>query len=152
MRRDEYPNPDAVVYAAPLPPRFPCQQTTQDPGKLYPVHNHGAWMDRQGNGTTDVDSGHYHRVRRFKVVQDQSDGHTHQLTMLPCGAGAAQTVGRDGAIATIPSPSAAGGYNGTMLAAPEPFHIRPWMVVVGAVVVLGAVVGAVIYFNREQES
>jgi hypothetical protein len=91
-----YPNPDAVVYASTLPPRFPCQLTTTDTGKSYPMHNHGAWIDREGNGNTDVDAGHFHRVRGGRVLADPSDGHTHQLTMLPCGAGAPQRVARDG--------------------------------------------------------
>lgn len=79
-----------------MPPRFPCQITTQTPSKIYPLHNHGAWIDKDGNGNTDVDAGHFHRVRNFKLIADQSDGHTHQLTTLPCGAGAPITVPRDG--------------------------------------------------------
>lgn len=60
------------------------------------MHSHGAWLDKTGNGNTDVTAAHYHRVRDFVVLPDQSDGHTHELTMLPCGAGGPQTTARRG--------------------------------------------------------
>lgn len=92
-----YPDPDAVKYAKTMPPRFPCQMTTDATGRIYPMHHHGAWIDKLGNGNTDLDAGHWHHVRSFKVESDPTDGHTHELTMLPCGAGAAQTVARPSA-------------------------------------------------------
>jgi hypothetical protein len=81
-----------------MPPRHPCQLTTDDAGRIYSAHHHGAWIDKLGNGNTDLDSGHWHHVRSFKVEADPTDGHTHELTMLPCGAGAAQTVERPSAM------------------------------------------------------
>jgi hypothetical protein len=82
-----YPDPDRIVRPTTDPPRFPCQLTNRSAGKLYPIHSHGAWVNRDGEGTTDVTARHYHRVRNFKVLPDPSDGHTHELTGLPCGAG-----------------------------------------------------------------
>lgn len=54
---------------------------------MYPIHDHCAFVDRRGDGKTDVAASHYHNVRGGSVLPDQSDGHTHRLTGLPCGAG-----------------------------------------------------------------
>jgi hypothetical protein len=54
---------------------------------MYPIHDHCAFVDRQGDGVTGVDASHFHYVRGGKVKPDSSDGHTHNLTGLPCGAG-----------------------------------------------------------------
>jgi hypothetical protein len=83
-----YPDPENVVYPTTLPPGFPCELTSRDAGKMYPIHDHGAYLNADGDGTTDVTAGHYHRVRGGRVLPDESDGHTHRLTGLPCGAGA----------------------------------------------------------------
>ena len=91
----QYPNPDNVRYATTLPPPFPCQMTTRTASKSYPIHYHGAWINAAGDGNTDVDAGHFHRVRNGRVLADQTDGHTHDLTMLPCGAGGAHPMSRN---------------------------------------------------------
>ncbi len=100
MRRTQYPNPDAVPYLRVQPPGFPCQLTTENPGDAYPVHDHGAWLNAQGNGNTDNASGHFHVVRDFHV-EPADDGHVHDLTMLPCGVGGPRTTGRDGPITRV---------------------------------------------------
>ncbi len=147
MRRSPYPNPDAIQYASTQPPGFPCQLTTQDPARLYPLHHHGAWLNADGTGTTDLASGHFHRVIDGRVQPDLSDGHTHQLTNLPCGAGAPRSIGRDGEMpltlmgATDPAPI------------PPPMRIeRPSMVpwVIGAVMVVGIVVGGVLLMRQDE--
>lgn len=82
-----YPNPDDVVRPTWYPPKYPLQLTSNDAAKLYPIHNHNAAVDAQGNGVTSTDASHYHRVRAGQVLPDSSDGHTHRLTGLPAGAG-----------------------------------------------------------------
>ena len=117
---------------------------------MYPVHQHGAFLNPAGTGNTDVSSGHYHRVSEFRVQPDPSDGHTHQLTMLPCGWGAAQTTGRDG-----PMPQFQLGDGGTdlvpaqqrMVALAPKISMLPW--VIGAVVVSGLVIGGVLLLRSE---
>ncbi len=94
--RTQYPNPAAVVYPTTQPAGYPCQMTTQTPSEVYALHNHGAFLNRTGRGSTDVQAGHWHSVEGFHVMPDEKDGHTHELTMLPCGWGAAQTTGREG--------------------------------------------------------
>ncbi len=92
-----YPDPAAIVYQTTQPPGFPPQLTTvtkppegrPDAASLYPLHNHQAFVNAQGDGTTDVAAGHYHHVRDGRVQPDLSDGHTHELTGLPSGAGGA---------------------------------------------------------------
>lgn len=94
---EPYPNPAAVVYPTTSPPRFPPQLTsvTKPPvGRpaaysLYPLHNHQAFVDRQGAGVTDTVASHFHRVANGRVQPDPSDGHTHDLTGLASGAGGA---------------------------------------------------------------
>jgi hypothetical protein len=149
VRRSLYPNPDAVQYASTQPTGFPCQLTTQDPARLYPLHHHGAWLNAEGNGNTDLRSGHFHRVVDGRVQPDPSDGHTHQLTSLPCGWGAPRTIGRDG---QMPSQALMMGADDPV-PAPAPMRVeRPSMVpwVVGAVVVVGLVVGGVLLMRSEE--
>lgn len=83
-----YPDPDRIVYPTTDPPRYPCQLTSKCvESRLYPLHEHNAYVDREGNGTTDVVASHFHRVRGGRILPDESDGHEHRLTGLPCGAG-----------------------------------------------------------------
>jgi len=118
---------------------------------MYPVHNHGAFLREDGNGNTDVAAGHFHRVVNFRVQADPSDGHTHEMTMLPCGVGAPHTTGRNGPIQALQP-----GLNGLGDLAPTPtalpptrpgFSVWPW--VVGAVVVSGLVIGGVLLMRSE---
>ena len=113
---------------------------------MYPLHSHGAWLNREGTGNTDVATGHFHRVVGFRVQPDPSDGHTHELTMLPCGAGAAQTTPRDGQLQLHGSDDLV-----TFLGAAEPpkFSLLPWLV--GAVVVSGLVIGGVMLMRSDDE-
>lgn len=142
-----YPNPDRVVYPTGQPLAYPCQLTTRDPARMYPMHNHGAWLDAQGNGNTDVDAGHFHRVRGFKVLADESDGHTHTLTQLPCGAGAPRTLpGPEGSSTAL----AAVDGNVAMMGAGGKRSVWPW--VVGAIVVVGVIVAGVMMYKHAQES
>ncbi len=82
-----FPNPDDVVYPTTAPPPFPPQLTSRDSGKLYPIHDHCAFINADGNGNTDVVASHFHRVRNGRILPDASDSHDHRLTGLPCGAG-----------------------------------------------------------------
>lgn len=157
MQPDRYPDPDAVVYASTLPMSYPCQMTTRDTGKGYPIHSHGAWIDKAGNGNTDADAGHFHRVREGRVLPDESDGHTHQLTMLPCGAGAPQSMARNG---LIPMPQLGDSApqsqmdlvrmqaeNASLQASAR---MRQNIIIgVSALIFVGAVVGAVMYLRSE---
>lgn len=150
MRHTQYPDPGAIVYAKTMPPPFPCQQTTRDAGKSFPIHNHGAWLSKEGDGNTDVDSGHFHRVRGFKVLPDESDGHTHQLTMLPCGAGGARTVGRDGQLIPIGTQVNVpdGQYRlNSLMGVSSPSRKWLWWGL-GAVVVTGAIVGGIMLYQH----
>jgi hypothetical protein len=90
----QYPDPNLVVYPTTAPPPFPPQLTTREAGKLYPVHDHCAFVDVKGDGNTDVVASHFHYVRDSRVLPDPSDGHKHDLTGLPCGAGGAVGAGR----------------------------------------------------------
>lgn len=83
----QYPDPESVVYPTVGTPQFPCRMTTRTVARVYPVHWHGAYVDRYGNGATDADVGHSHQIRAGKVLPDPRDGHTHQITLLPCGVG-----------------------------------------------------------------
>lgn len=96
-----YPNPDKVVYATTQPTPFPCQLTTDDGGTRHPMHKHGAFLNKAGDGNTDMSSGHIHRVRNFKVIPDLTDGHTHELTTLPCGTGMPRATARNGPVAML---------------------------------------------------
>lgn len=91
----QYPDPDRVVYPTTLPPTFPCQQTMRTSSRAFPIHNHDAWLDREGDGNTGVDAGHFHRIRDGRVLPDLTDGHTHEMTDLPCGAGGAHQFTRN---------------------------------------------------------
>lgn len=149
--RHHYPNPDAVPYASTLPTSFPCQLTQDAWGKIYPMHNHGAWLNAQGDGNTDLDAGHFHRVKNFKVLPDQSDGHTHEMTMLPCTAGAARVTGRNGPIGQETTAVMAGPPIQIMGAGALGGGVPHWVWVVGALVGVAAVVGAVMYFRSNSE-
>lgn len=70
-----------------FPERQPCLLTNRSAGRLYPVHVHHAYVDRDGNGTTSISCSHFHRVRGGVILPDESDGHDHGLTNVPCGAG-----------------------------------------------------------------
>ncbi len=74
---------------------------------MYPLHHHGAWLNKEGTGNTDVSVSHYHVVKEGRLQPDPSDGHTHELTMSPCGASAPRTVSRDGEMTLLGDPSAA---------------------------------------------
>ena len=148
--RQPYPNPDAVAYPTGFPLKFPCQMTTRTAARLYPMHEHGSWLDADGNGNTDVAAGHFHRVRGFKVTPDPSDGHTHEMTMLPCGAGAPHTVGRRGPIMSA---------DGTYLTVPRqidlmgpsvPGGLPSWVWWVGGLAVAG-IVAAVIWHHVKED-
>ena len=139
-----YPDPDAVPYARLHPVGNPCQLTSQVSGKMFPMHNHGAFIDENGDGNTDVDAGHYHRVKNFRVLPDESDGHTHDLTGLPCGAGAPNLP-----VAAPGQRMMMRGSNGELVmmgAPPEQKSIWPW--VIGGVVAVGLAVG-LYFFLRE---
>lgn len=90
-----YPNPANVITPTTAPPPFPPQLTSRGPTPfeaaskrfLFPIHDHCAFVDSNGDGVTDVVASHYHRVIGGVIRPDESDGHTHELTGLPCGAG-----------------------------------------------------------------
>jgi hypothetical protein len=83
-----YPDTNAIPRIAAGPPPFPAQLTSRDPAKLYPIHDHMAFVDKHGEGVTDVVASHFHRVKDGRVLPDESDGHVHRLTGLPAGVGA----------------------------------------------------------------
>ena len=146
-----WPNPDAVVFPTTQPPGFPCSMTTREAGKTYPLHYHSAFLNPAGDGNTDVDSGHYHRVRDFRVLPDESDGHTHQLTTLPCGVGQPQSVGREGQ--TIAPYVDERGMRYMQMAdagALAPTSNLKWWLLGGAVVA-GLVIGGVVLYHHMQE-
>jgi hypothetical protein len=143
-----YPDPDAVPYARLHPVGNPCQLTSQVSGKMFPMHNHGAFIDQNGDGNTDVDAGHYHRVKDFRVLPDLSDGHTHELTGLPCGAGAPNFEAVSPAQRMVAVP----GWNGTdlqMMGAPEQRSIWPW--VVGGLILVGVAAGLYLFLREPEE-
>ena len=114
------------------------------------MHEHTTWLDKDGNGNTDLDAGHFHRVRGFKIYADESDGHTHELTMLPCGASAPRTTGRNGPIESASALMAQGGTNMSIMGGPGGSGF-PWKLVVGTVVVVGlAVAGYMIYQHAQK--
>jgi hypothetical protein len=82
-----YPDPESVVYATTLPPRFRCTMAIRTASARFPIHAHGVYMDRAGNGNTDTNVSHFHYVRNGVVMPSNVDGHTHELSRLPCGAG-----------------------------------------------------------------
>jgi len=82
-----YPDPESVIYPTAYPPKYPCRMTTKTVCNAYPIHWHGAYVDARGNGATDSDVGHSHVILGGKVLPDPRDGHTHQITTLPCGVG-----------------------------------------------------------------
>ncbi len=80
-----YPDPESVIYPTVGPPQFPCRLATRTVARAYPIHEHGVYVNRAGDGATDAVVGHSHQVRGGKVIADPRDGHTHQITNLPCG-------------------------------------------------------------------
>lgn len=54
---------------------------------MTPLHSHRAFLDPQGNGTTDIVASHFHRVVANRVLPSPVDSHEHYLTQLPCGPG-----------------------------------------------------------------
>lgn len=143
-RATEWPNPDAVVYPTTQPPGFPCQITTRDAGKSTPIHQHGAWLNAEGDGNTDLDSGHFHRVRGFRVMPDESDGHTHNLTMLPCGVGAARRIGHEGQLISQPV------MMGDVQLMDSPKSTKVWWIL-GGLAVVGLVIGGICLYRANQE-
>jgi len=88
VARPHYPDPSRIIYPTTDPPKNRCQLTSwSTEAKLYPLHEHDAYVDHEGCGTTTVVASHFHRVRGGRVLPDESDGHVHRLTGLPCGAG-----------------------------------------------------------------
>ena len=89
--RDRYlnyrPNPNLIPIPSTAPPPFRPIVTNKRSGTLFAIHQHIAFVDKNGDGTTDVVDSHYHRVMGGRVLPDESDGHTHKLTGLPAGAG-----------------------------------------------------------------
>lgn len=89
--RDAYldyrPNPNLIPRPSTTGPMFRPQLTSKDEAKLYPIHSHTAFMDKDGAGTTDVVASHFHRIKDGRILPDESDGHSHRLTGLPAGAG-----------------------------------------------------------------
>lgn len=81
------PDPFKIVYPKIHPPGFPGQLVSRAQSRMYPIHDHCAWVNRAGDGNTDVAASHFHRVIAGRVLPDESDGHTHYMTGLPCGAG-----------------------------------------------------------------
>jgi hypothetical protein len=117
---------------------------------MYPIHSHGAWLNAEGTGNTDVDSGHFHVVKNFRVQADPSDGHTHDLTTLPCGTGQPRNVNRQNVL--VPESYGRGfGHSDLQLMGPE----RDWgkiaMWGVGALVVAGAIIGGIMLYNHSRE-
>jgi hypothetical protein len=70
-----------------FPQTSPCRLTSRGWGKLYPVHVHNAYMQADGSGITSISASHFHRIRDWKILPDESDSHEHGLTNLLCGTG-----------------------------------------------------------------
>jgi hypothetical protein len=83
----KYPDPESVVYPTTYPPKYLGRMTTRSVCRAYPIHWHGAFVDASGNGATDADVGHSHTIRGGQILPDSRDGHTHQITTLPCSVG-----------------------------------------------------------------
>lgn len=82
------PNPDLVLVPTLRPRGRYVRLTTRGINtRAYPVHEHEATIDRNGDGITDNVAGHFHRVRGGRVLPDEHDGHTHALTALPASVG-----------------------------------------------------------------
>jgi len=78
-------------YTIARPRMFPearlCRLTSRGWGKLYPVHVHNAYPDKDGNGNTSISASHFHRIKDGRILPDESDGHEHGLTNVLCGTG-----------------------------------------------------------------
>lgn len=116
---------------------------------MYPIHSHGAWLNADGTGNTDVDSGHYHVVKEFRVQADPSDGHTHQITTLPCGAGAARWTHRGDALAPYNGNELRGGPTEIQLMGPD--TRRALWIGLGIAVAGALVVGGIMYYRHSHE-
>ena len=79
------PNPNLVVTPTVRPRNLIQRLTTRSFGPGA-IHEHEAYMDRQGNGRTDIVAGHSHNITAG-VIEPDRDGHTHALTILPAGTG-----------------------------------------------------------------
>lgn len=141
------------MYPTTMPPRFACQMTTDTPSRMYPTHSHETWLDGSGNGNTGVSAGHFHRIRNGQIQPDESDGHTHGMTMLPCGANAPKAITRRDGMLTVPE---AGGMmpDGQYRLLGAEGGIQ-WRVVgmwaLAAVFAAGAVVGTIMYVKHRRE-
>lgn len=84
-----YPDPELLDALRPTsaPPAFTPELTSRAAGRMYPIHAHTAFINPDGTGVTDVVASHFHRIKDGRVLPDHSDGHTHNLTGLPAGAG-----------------------------------------------------------------
>lgn len=89
MIRTHYPDPESVTVIRSMPPRFVPYMTTRGAvrSRVYPIHRHSAFVDRAGNGNTDAVDSHFHYIRGGVILPDPNDGHTHEITWLPAGAG-----------------------------------------------------------------
>jgi hypothetical protein len=84
----DVPDPRSVVYPETTEPKFVAWATTKSAARLYPVHEHCVFINSAtGEGATSVVASHFHRVRNGVILPDESDGHTHSVSRLPCGAG-----------------------------------------------------------------
>jgi hypothetical protein len=82
------PNPWRLwrqVRTTQFPMRQPSYMITRGAGKLYPVHIHKAFIDKNGNGTTSIDVSHFHRILSGRILPDESDGHEHGITRVLTG-------------------------------------------------------------------
>jgi hypothetical protein len=69
------------------PMRQPSMLVSRSAGRLYPVHIHRAFVDREGNGSTSISASHMHRIRNWQILPDESDGHDHQIVRIRTGSG-----------------------------------------------------------------
>lgn len=70
-----------------FPADRPCYQAAASSGRLAAVHSHRAYPDANGNGLTEITANHFHKIQGGLILPDESDGHTHRLSHIPCGAG-----------------------------------------------------------------
>lgn len=80
-------DPFKIIRPRMFPQTYPCRLTTRGWGKLYPAHAHNAYPDKDGNGNTSISVSHYHKIKDGRILPDESDGHTHEITNILCGTG-----------------------------------------------------------------
>lgn len=80
-------DPYQIVRPKMFPQTHPCLLTSRGFGRLYPVHVHNAYPDKTGAGVTGISCSHFHRIRDWKILPDESDSHEHGLTNVRCGTG-----------------------------------------------------------------